>query len=353
MRTMGNFRRHARLAGLLLLALTVAATVDGQVAPSGFFTDPVLILAGEGHQAPVRSMTFTPDGAQLLTGGMDKVVRVWNLGPGRTRLARTLRPPNWRGGRGQVNALSLSPRPFEGNQRLLAVAGHGVLADRGEILLFDYPGVGRPRDRATSAGNSRPARHWRGRPAEPGHGDVVTSIGFHPGWAVPRLGEQRPNGPDLGRRGPEAGLGDGPGHGAGQLHRHLRRRFAPGGRAAGTARSASTTSPIGPGPDGSRRAGRNPPTPANPLAGTILSLAVSRRRPLGVRRDRGRPADPPRRRHDGRGDPDPVDGPGRGGLRQHGRPADGHQHRRPERRRSPRRSPDPLVRRPGPFGARG
>ncbi|WP_435009990.1 WD40 repeat domain-containing protein [Tundrisphaera lichenicola] len=176
---MGNRRQIARNVGLIVLSLVLAGPARAQVAPSDLFTEPVLILTGDGHHAPVRSMLFTPDGAQLLTGGMDKVVRVWNLGADRTRLARTLRPPIWRGGRGEVNALAISPRGAEDGRRLLAVAGYGVLADRGEILLFDDPGQsGQGTGDVRGQLSARPAVD--GHPGEPGHSDVVTSMAFTP-----------------------------------------------------------------------------------------------------------------------------------------------------------------------------
>ncbi len=165
---------------LASLAMLSSGRVSAQVAPAGFFTDPVLILGGGGHHAPVRSMVFTTlEGSQLLTGGMDKVIHVWNLDADRSGPARTLRPPNWRGYRGQVNAIALSPRDDGGNQRLLAVAGYGVLGDLGEILLFRYPG---PTGQGTGdvEGQLSALAAQPGQPAQPGHTSVVTSLAFTP-----------------------------------------------------------------------------------------------------------------------------------------------------------------------------
>ena len=181
MRTGAQAWRTAWPLGLLWLGMATAPghLAEAQVAPSGFFTDPVLILGGAGHHAPVRSMTFaSPDGSQLLTGGMDKVIHAWNLDVDRSGPARTLRPPNWRGSRGQVNALALSPRGEDGNQ-LLAVAGHGVLADLGEILLFRYPDpTGQGGGDVVGQLSARPATATG--PARPGHTGVVTSLAFTP-----------------------------------------------------------------------------------------------------------------------------------------------------------------------------
>ena len=160
------------IAGLICLAslAATAASAEAQVAPKGFFTDPVLVLGGGGHQSRVRSIVFAgPNGSQLLTGGTDKVINVWGLDADRTRLVRTLRPPNWRGFRGQVNAMALSPRDDGGNQRLLAVAGYGALGVVGEILLFRYPGqtgqgTGDIVGQLPATGRSRESRNSPGTP---------------------------------------------------------------------------------------------------------------------------------------------------------------------------------------------
>jgi WD40 repeat protein len=177
---MVELKPTARLCGVFFLLIATTGPVEAQVASSEFFTEPVLIHTGGAHHAPVRSMLFTPDGAQLLTGGMDKVIQVWNLGAGRTQLTRTLRPPNWRASRGQVIALALSPRSLGvGNQRLLAVAGSGVLSTRGEILLFEYPG---PTGQGTGdiTGQLMAVLDLPGRDPQPGHSDVVNSMAFTP-----------------------------------------------------------------------------------------------------------------------------------------------------------------------------
>ena len=128
----------------LVLAITAArgGWADGQPDARGFFTEPNLVLAGGGHHAPVRSLVFADrDGSRLLSGGMDKVIHAWEVAADRSRLSRTLRPPLWRGDRGQINALALAPAADAAGQRLLAAAGFGILATSGEILLFRYPGL--------------------------------------------------------------------------------------------------------------------------------------------------------------------------------------------------------------------
>jgi WD40 repeat protein len=176
MQTRANWRRtgwHSWFAGVIL-ALIGPRTVLAQVAPAGFFSDPILVLRVNGHQGPVRSMVFTPGGTQLLTGGMDKVVQVWNLDADRSGPSRTLRPPLWRGSRGKINAMALSPRDEGGNQRLLAVAGFGVLSKNGEILLFRYPG---PNPQGTG---DVQAQLSASGPNSEIHQNAVTSLAFTP-----------------------------------------------------------------------------------------------------------------------------------------------------------------------------
>src|SRR5262249_16355605 len=64
------------------LAGLVAGRAGGQEEVRQF-NDPILVVNTGGHSAPVRALAFTPDGAQLLSAGMDKLVNVWDLGDGR------------------------------------------------------------------------------------------------------------------------------------------------------------------------------------------------------------------------------------------------------------------------------
>ncbi len=63
------------------------------------FRKPILMVETGGHHAPVRSLIWQ-NGSTLLSGGEDKVVKVWDFQTG-PRLVRSLRPPIWRGPRGQ------------------------------------------------------------------------------------------------------------------------------------------------------------------------------------------------------------------------------------------------------------
>ncbi|MBX6314682.1 MAG: PD40 domain-containing protein, partial [Isosphaeraceae bacterium] len=103
-------------------------------------TQPILVYNTEGHSSSVMALVFTPDGSQLLSAGRDKVIHVWNLAAGERGLARTIRPPIWRGPMGTIFALALSPVTDEPGQRTLAVAGYGMQSALGTIGLYRYPG---------------------------------------------------------------------------------------------------------------------------------------------------------------------------------------------------------------------
>jgi WD40 repeat protein len=64
---------------LILLCLSVALFAD----------DPRLVIDSGGHQAVITFVTFTHDGKYLVSAGDDKVVRIWDIGTGKT--VRTIR----------------------------------------------------------------------------------------------------------------------------------------------------------------------------------------------------------------------------------------------------------------------
>ncbi len=69
-----------------------------------------------GHMAIVRGIAFTPDGKQVVSAGEDKVIRVWDLGSGKT--VRTIRGESALGSLGKIFAMALSP-----DGKWLAVGG--------------------------------------------------------------------------------------------------------------------------------------------------------------------------------------------------------------------------------------
>jgi WD40 repeat protein len=103
------------------------------------FRKPILMVETEGHHARVRSVLWQ-DEFTLLSGGEDKVVKVWDFHD-QPRLARSIRPMIWRGPAGIIYAMAVSPTPDAPGQSFLAVAGYGVEAGRGDITVFRIPGL--------------------------------------------------------------------------------------------------------------------------------------------------------------------------------------------------------------------
>ena len=153
------------------------ATARDEAGVERSFTHPILALRTGGHRGPVRALAFADDGPLLLSAGMDKIINVWRLSADPPGLARTIRPPIWRGYAGVIYAMALSPTPDRDGQRTLAVAGFGVQSTGGGIGLFRFPGL-----------NTRPTGDVQGqlpsgRPDEEvpkGHIDVVISLAFDP-----------------------------------------------------------------------------------------------------------------------------------------------------------------------------
>jgi WD40 repeat protein len=199
-------RHLAATAVLLVLARPDVAAAQGRQAD---FTEPLVVLDTGGHHAPVRSLIFAPDRSQLLSGGLDKVVNIWDLRDGRLDRSRTIRPLIWRGHAGAIYAMALSPPlAAEGGERLLAVAGHGVGSSRGNIALYRYPGAAGPSTGDVVAlfrggvGNER---------VPTGHIDRVTCLAFSPDgrWLVSGGGDGRVLVWDVASRSVVGGL---PGH---------------------------------------------------------------------------------------------------------------------------------------------
>lgn len=159
-----------------LVTLDVASSVEAQTGVD--FTQPIVVLNTGGHHGPPRSLLFSPDGTQLLSAGMDKVINVWNLGDGRPGLARTIRPAIWRGPAGIIYAMAFSaPIANETGQYYLAVAGFGVENQRGNISLFRFPGSN---DRPTGDILAVLASGRRNDPQPRGHVDTVNCLAFSP-----------------------------------------------------------------------------------------------------------------------------------------------------------------------------
>ena len=181
-RTSTGKSKNARRRRVGWLAIVSAMIMTGSQAVgqtlSQDFLKPRLVLNGLGHTAPLRVMMFSPDGKYLLSGGLDKVVHVWDFRDGRPRLDATIRPSINRKG-GWIYAMALAPVTHTGQQRLLAVAGYGVSAPAGDILIYRLPGLNNP-------GTGDLAMHLPSDSAEKpigqrqGHADIVLGLSFSP-----------------------------------------------------------------------------------------------------------------------------------------------------------------------------
>src|SRR3989440_4897185 len=67
---------------------------------------PILRIEPGGHTAGGKSVQFTPSGKQLISAGLDKSLRVWDVESGRQR---ALRYPIGRGVDGQAVCAAVSP----------------------------------------------------------------------------------------------------------------------------------------------------------------------------------------------------------------------------------------------------
>ena len=166
-------------AGLgLLIAVFAAEPVRAQDEVRNFKM-PILMVETGGHHARVRSLLWQ-DNFTLLSGGEDKVVKVWDFHED-PRLARSIRPMIWRGPAGIIYAMAVSPRPDAQGQSFLAVAGYGIEARRGDITVFRVPGLVRTPTGEIAARMFPPPQ---GQPQAIGHVDAVTCLAFDPAGKV-------------------------------------------------------------------------------------------------------------------------------------------------------------------------
>src|SRR5271157_3944766 len=133
------------ISALVLMFLGIGT--EGPIVESALAQDevrnyrkPILTVETGGHHGRVRSLLWQDD-STLLSGGEDKVVKVWDFHTG-GRLARSIRPPIWRGAAGTIYAMALT-RPDSQGQSFLAVGGYGVESRRGDLTIFRVPGVER------------------------------------------------------------------------------------------------------------------------------------------------------------------------------------------------------------------
>lgn len=127
--------RHGRLVFLLIPVFLVtffAQTVHAQASR----TDPVLQLSTGGPTGITRAMALTSDGAELITGGDDQPIRIWDTATG--ELKHVIRGEVGFGIDGAVTSLALSP-----GDEWLAVGifyphQEGGREVRGFLRIYDY-----------------------------------------------------------------------------------------------------------------------------------------------------------------------------------------------------------------------
>jgi len=92
--------------------------------------EPTLRIEAEMHTGPIVAIGTDKAERVLVTGSLEKTIKVWELRTG--RLVKTLRPPIGSGGEGSINAVAVSP---DGRH----VAGGGGLDMSGiRVSLFTY-----------------------------------------------------------------------------------------------------------------------------------------------------------------------------------------------------------------------
>jgi WD40 repeat protein len=89
--------------------------------------EPRLVIDSGGHQATIMFVAFTRDGKYLVSAGVDKVVRIWDLASGKT--IRAIRGQDDDGPVGMIYAVALSP-----DERYIAVGGSLDTSSNAEVI---------------------------------------------------------------------------------------------------------------------------------------------------------------------------------------------------------------------------
>ncbi|MCS7215888.1 MAG: caspase family protein [Thermodesulfovibrio sp.] len=123
---MNIFRKFKPLA--LLFHLLLISPVFAGEPP----TEPILKIETGMHTAPIRRISIDAGERVIVTGSLDKTIKVWELKTG--RLLKTLRPPIGSGNEGKIYAVSISP-----DGRHIAAAGWtgGEWDDSASIYIFE------------------------------------------------------------------------------------------------------------------------------------------------------------------------------------------------------------------------
>jgi WD40 repeat protein len=127
---MDAVRRSHPLSLALVLALLASGTVVVIAGDTGLYDQPVLTLDPGMHTAAIRRADVSAAGAYIVTGSLDKTVRIWAVPTG--QLLRTIPLPQGPGHVGKVYAVAISP-----DGALVAAGGYfGETDQPGQISLF-------------------------------------------------------------------------------------------------------------------------------------------------------------------------------------------------------------------------
>lgn len=125
-----------RYVRVLLLQVLLSSVVLVAAGPgAGYAAEPLIQLNTGGHTTSIRGLAYAFDKRLIISGGYDKVIRVWDLNKGET--VSTLRGESGLGDFGNIYALVASPI-----DRTVAVGGYMAPTcpgpQCGDIRLFNY-----------------------------------------------------------------------------------------------------------------------------------------------------------------------------------------------------------------------
>ena len=178
----GPRSRPATLAvALLVLGSSHTRPAWGQDEVRNF-RKPILTVETGGHHARVRSLIWQDD-FTLLSGGEDKVVKVWGFRDGVA--AVPLDPAaDLCGPVGTIYAIAVT-RPDAQGQSFLAVGGYGVESRGSDVTIFRVPGVEQQAgDDPSGEIVARLLSPPENQPQQIGHRNSVFCLAFDPSGRV-------------------------------------------------------------------------------------------------------------------------------------------------------------------------
>ncbi len=92
--------------------------------------DPILRIETGMHTAGIDRIGIDVENRYLVTGSLDKTIRIWELDTG--RLLNTIRPPIGEQDKGRITAVAISP-----DGRSIACGGRAIVEPSCSIYIFD------------------------------------------------------------------------------------------------------------------------------------------------------------------------------------------------------------------------